>query len=572
MSQIRTPNKRRFAQEVEARFGLMPNFFCTATAAPGLIDELWAFAKSAYLDSPMPSLFKERLFVYLSRFCAVRYCIVRHVGFLIGEGRPAGDASALPETIEQVIGLLTRPARCAMVVEQALGRLEALTGPVDIPAPSTELESDLFDALTIIFLEPRLSERARNAVRRAFGEQTFETLAAYLAFIRTAHYWTETHPELAYEPDIAAVMQQHPVLAALLLNQTEAERVAEGEVLRRALAESERQQAEETLAERDAQLALAGRAALVGSYVYDVNKGTMQVSAGYAPIHGLPEATTETTIGEWRARVYPDDLARAEALREQAFADKRKEDNAEYRIVLPNGEVRWIERRGTISYDGVGRPKRVVGVNIDVTARKRAEQHQRTLNAELDHRVKNVLATVTAIITQTQEASSSPAHFVTALNSRINSLARTHELLSESSWHGASLAEIVRREFAPYTRGNTQAKGPSVTLKPGATQAIATVLHELTTNAAKYGALSNGSGRVSVRWGWLRNGSHDRLLIEWQETGGPPAPAPSRSGYGTNIIRELIPFELGGAVELAFAPEGTQCRLEVPGEWAGKAS
>jgi two-component system CheB/CheR fusion protein len=99
---------------------------------------------------------------------------------------------------------------------------------------------------------------------------------------------------------------------------------------------------------------------------------------------------------------------------------------------------------------------------------------------------------------------------------------------------------------------------------------VATVLHELTTNAAKYGALSNGSGGVSVQWRWLQNGSHDRLLIEWQETGGPPVLAPSRSGYGTSIIRELIPFELGGAVDLAFAPEGTRCRLEIPGEWAGK--
>ena len=121
-------SRDRFAQEVEVRFGLVPNFFCTATAAPGLIDELWAFAKSAYLDSPLPSLFKERLFVYLSRFCPVRYCIVRHVGFLIGEGRPAGDASAPPETIEQVIALLTRPAPCTRVLDQALARLEALTG------------------------------------------------------------------------------------------------------------------------------------------------------------------------------------------------------------------------------------------------------------------------------------------------------------------------------------------------------------------------------------------------------------------------------------------------------------
>jgi PAS domain S-box-containing protein len=565
----------RIAQEVEARFGLMPNFFCTATAAPGLIDELWAFAKSAYLDSPLPSLFKERLFVYLSRFCSVRYCIVRHVGFLLGEGRPAGDASAPPETIEQVIALLTRPAPCTTGLEQALARLEALTGLAKIPTPGTELESDLFDALTIIFLEPRLSERARNAVRCAFGEQKFEILVAYLAFIRTAHYWTETHPELAYEADIAAVMQRHPALAALLLDETEARRVAQGEAMRRALAElTQAKQAlsqnERTLAERNAQLALAARAALVGTYAYDVNTDMLQISEGYAAIHGLPEGTAETTLSEWRARVHEEDLERVEGFREQVFASGQKEYNIEYRIVRLDGEVRWIERRSSVAYGRGGHPERVVGVIIDITERKRVEQLQRALNAELDHRVKNVLATVSATIAQTQEASNSRADFVTSLNSRINSLARTHELLSESSWRGASLAEIVRREVAPYARGNVEASGPSVTLKPEATQAAATVIHELTTNAAKYGALSNRTGRVSVRWWWPQNGSHDRLLIEWQEAGGPAVLAPSRSGYGTTVIRELIPFELGGAAELSFAAEGTKCRLEIPREWFSK--
>ena len=99
----------RFRREVADRFGVLPNFFCSADAAPGLVEELWKFAKSAYLDSPLPSLFKERLFVHLSRFCEVRYCIVRHVGFLIGQGRPAGDADAGPETVEQVIEMLRRP-------------------------------------------------------------------------------------------------------------------------------------------------------------------------------------------------------------------------------------------------------------------------------------------------------------------------------------------------------------------------------------------------------------------------------------------------------------------------------
>jgi PAS domain S-box-containing protein len=335
---------------------------------------------------------------------------------------------------------------------------------------------------------------------------------------------------------------------------------------------TERKLAELALAERNAQLALAGEAARVGSYAYDVNGGTMQVSAGYAAIHGLPAGTTETSFGEWRTRVHPEDLGRTERSRGQAFADRRQEDNAEYRIVLATGEVRWIERRGFISYSEDGRPERVVGVNIDVTERKRADQHQRTLNAELDHRVKNVLATVGAIIVRTQEASGSPADFVAALERRIASMARTHELLSESSWRGVSLAEISRRELAPYSAHNTDIGGPDVMLKAGAAQAVAMVLHELTTNAAKYGALSNRDGHVSVQWRWLKNGSHARLLFEWRETGGPQIPPPSRSGYGTSIIRELIPFELGGAVDLCFAPEGTRCRLEIPSEWSSSTA
>ncbi len=416
----------------------MPNFFCTATAAPGLIDELWAFAKSAYLDSPLPSLFKERLFVYLSRFCAVRYCIVRHVGFLIGEGRPAGDASAPPETIEQVIALLTRPAPCTRVLEQALARLETLTGLAEIPSPRTGLETDVFDALTIIFLEPRLSERARNAVRCAFGEQKFEILIAYLAFIRTAHYWTETHPELAYEPDIAAVMQRQPDLAALLLDQTEARRIAQGETLRQALVElTQAKQAlsenERTLAERNAQFALAARASLVGNYAYDVNTEMLQISEGYAAIHGLPEGTAETTLSEWRARVHPGDLERVDGFRDQVFASRQKEYKIEYRIVRSDGEVRWIERRSSVSYSRGGDPERVVGVSIDITERKRAEEHQLALNAELNHRVKNVLATVCSIIGQTRKGSSTFGEFVVGLDRRMRSLASTHDLLSSGA-------------------------------------------------------------------------------------------------------------------------------------------
>ena len=450
--------------------------------------------------------------------------------------------------------------------------------------------------------------------------------------------------------------------------------------------------AELALAERNAQLALAGRAVLVGSYTYDVNKGTMQVSEGYAAIHGLPEGTTEASYSEWRARVHPEDLGQAEWLRDQAFADRRKEDNAEYRIVLPTGEDRWIERRGSISYGEDGRPERVVGVNIDVTERKRAEQilverktqlevanniaqvgsytynyatrkawlgpgsasiyglHENSVEmssdewrqyvhpddlgqliaeacqalanrqrelvcvfrilrhgevrwietrnryfydkagratqaigasidvterrraedykgrliAELDHRVKNVLAIVSAVAGQTLETSSSMSHFVAALDGRIQSMAATHELLSTRQWRGVSMVELVRREFAAYAGGNnTKIDGPDVMLSAEAGQAMGMVIHELATNAAKYGALSDQSGRVSVRWYRNLNGSAQLILV-WQETGGPRVEAPKKTGYGTGVIRDLIPYEFGGTVDLAFAHDGVRCRVEIP--------
>src|SRR5262245_26812499 len=306
---------------------------------------------------------------------------------------------------------------------------------------------------------------------------------------------------------------------------------------------TEQKRAEVALAERNAQLGLAGRAARVGSYAYDVEKGTMQISEGYAAIHGLPPGTIETSYKEWRTRVHPDDLKLAEDAREQAFASRSKEDNAEYRIVLATGEIRWIERRGWISYDENGRPERVVGVNIDVTGRKRAEERQRMLLAELDHRVKNTLATVSSVVSQTADGSTSVANFVKALDGRLRSMATTHELLSFGRWRGVSLTELVRQELAPYaTRHNTKISGPEIVLHSEAGQAIAMVLHELATNAAKYGALSTKQGRVSIRWEQQLNGHPLRLVLEWQEFGGPPVVAPVKAGFGTSTIRDLIPY------------------------------
>ncbi len=317
---------------------------------------------------------------------------------------------------------------------------------------------------------------------------------------------------------------------------------------------TDRKKAEAALAERTIQLAIAGKAALVGSFAYDVDTERLQITPGYAAIHGFPDGTIEIARSEWQAGVHPDDRMRWEALRSRAHRERWQEYNGEYRIVRSGNEVRWIEARVFVSYASDGRPQRAVGIDIDVTARKRADEQQRTLNAELDHRVKNVLATVSAIITQTPKAGISLADFVAGFDGRIKSLARTHELLSDHHWQDVSLAEVVRREIEPYAAGNATILGPAVTLKAAAAQAVATVLHELATNAAKYGAFSRSSGRLFVAWCWLDNGAHGRLAIQWQESGGPAVSTPSQFGYGTSIVRELIPFELGGSVDMTTWP------------------
>ena len=329
-----------------------------------------------------------------------------------------------------------------------------------------------------------------------------------------------------------------------------------------------RKLAERTLSERNLQLSLAGKAALVGTFAFDVEADTVQISQGYAAIHGFPDGTTEIQRSEWRAGVHPEDLGLVEELRILTFRHRKKEYGAEYRIVLPGGVTRWIEARYFVSYRSNGEPQRVIGVNIDVTHRKRAEEHQRTLLSELDHRVKNVLATVSAIIIQSPRSDGSLPDYVARLDERIKSLARTHELLSHRSWHGISLEEIVRCELAPYLANNAEIEGPHVELKAEAAQAVSMVMHELATNAAKHGAFAAPGGRLLLRWRWLENGSRGRLAIEWQELGGPPVRWPNQAGYGTSIIRELVPYELGGTVDLDFASGGLHCRLEVPANWA----
>ena len=225
-------------------------------------------------------------------------------------------------------------------------------------------------------------------------------------------------------------------------------------------------------------------------------------------------------------------------------------------------------------FDAVGRVVHLKGLTRDVTELKRAEERQNFLIAELDHRVKNTLACVSVIAKRSRDGCPSMDEFIEVLDGRIQSMANVHELLSRGRWQGVSLATLIKYELIPCIgEGNVIVDGPDVVLPAEATQVVATVLHELVTNAAKYGALSIPHGRVSVCWDWrsTRN-SHSQLAIAWTEIGGPPVVAPKKSGYGTSIIRDLIPYELSGTVDLVFAPQGVRCELKIPGHWLCKSN
>jgi len=207
---------------VHERFGVLPNFFRHSPETPEITEKLWGFAQTAYLDNPLPSLFKERLFVHLSRFCAVRYCIARHTGFLIGLGRPAGDRDAHAESVMDVVKLLRRPLAHGAELKSRLSFcLECPAPLVEMPPADTELEDGLFSLASHVFLQTAEAPTCLDALERLLGTARLQYLLLFLAFVRAAHYWTMVHPEIEFEDDIKQLLATHEALAGCILDNPE---------------------------------------------------------------------------------------------------------------------------------------------------------------------------------------------------------------------------------------------------------------------------------------------------------------------------------------------------------------
>ncbi|MCG6156631.1 PAS domain S-box protein [Rubinisphaera margarita] len=237
---------RPLEEEVLDRFGVLPNFFRLAPDSPDIVQNLWGFAKAGYLDNPLPSLFKERLFVYLSRYCDVRYCIARHVGFLIGLGRPSGDRLVSPESLDEILQLIRRPLPSSELLSEQIEALREIDLLPELPSSDSPLEEAVFSCATHVFLQSPEAPRCLEALRLVLDSDTHQHLLLFLAFVRTAHFWTKVHPELQEEADIKELLTVHESLAECVLREPDPYSDETTQILLTELAHlrQERQQAE----------------------------------------------------------------------------------------------------------------------------------------------------------------------------------------------------------------------------------------------------------------------------------------------------------------------------------------
>jgi PAS domain S-box-containing protein len=312
------------------------------------------------------------------------------------------------------------------------------------------------------------------------------------------------------------------------------------------------------LLESEQRRSLAIAAGKMGSWDWDWISGDWMWDDGQYQIFGLDPKSFVVTPASVQALLHPDDI---DELR-KAMAEFTKgitSYEAEFRILRPDGEVRWCAGTAATSTDKDGRVVRVSGVTVDITERKQAEERQNLLAREVDHRAKNALALAQSIVRLTR--GENVKSYIRSVEGRITALARVHTVLSLSSWQGAEIGKLIDEELAPYSTGEQiELRGAEVQLQPATAQTVALALHELVTNSAKYGALSTQTGRLSISWK-LESGV---LCIVWTETGGPAVEIPASRGFGTRSVIASIESQLGGKAEFDWRPEGLVCRLSVP--------
>jgi PAS domain S-box-containing protein len=323
--------------------------------------------------------------------------------------------------------------------------------------------------------------------------------------------------------------------------------------------------AERALKESEQRLRLALDAADMGIWEWDLRAGTYQWNDQTFRILGYEPQSFVPNYDAWARRVHPDDLPKlaAEAKR---MMEHPREAFGEYRAFGQNDELRWLEARGRFECDADGRPKRYYGVLMDITERKRAEERDRILTAEVNHRAKNLLAVVQAVALQTAGADD-PREFSQNFNNRLAGLAASQDLLVQSHWQGVDTGELVRSQlshFADLLGQRILLDGPPAQLKASAAQTLGMAIHELATNASKHGSLSSPTGTIQVSWGIEERHQESRFTMQWAETSGKPIKEPERRGFGHSILVDMAEYSLEATVTLSYPPTGLVWQLTAP--------
>jgi len=317
------------------------------------------------------------------------------------------------------------------------------------------------------------------------------------------------------------------------------------------------------LRESKDRLQLALNAAQLGSWQYDPLTRMVTGDARCQEIFDVAKNVAD--IEEILKPVHPDDVERLwAAIAASLDPVNPKRSATEFRLRRRNGEVRWVETLGLGHFEGTGRERRAVsmaGTAQDITERKEREEKEHLLMREINHRAKNMLSVVDSIAHQT--ATRNPEGFIERFSERIQALSANQDLLVRNEWNGVEIADLVRAQlahFADLIGSRITVHGPKLRLNPASAQAIGLALHELATNAGKYGALSTDAGRVDVSWG----SDGDALTMSWTEREGPPVSAPKRRGFGTIVMQAMMERSVEGMVNLDYAPSGLTWRLTCP--------